>query len=188
MIDWAAVQWVPQDPIITARAIKLKRMTAEIRELDGRRGIGVDPGVNFGICIVNGRIADVLYGSLPKITVKTLRWMYGIEAVRVIQELCGKVEGDLGGYPAVVEGAAYHAQFGQVGLAEVRFGFAYGLYAHNYDVCISPPAHIRTVVMGKEDHSEHTGMFGYWPGMNTNAADAIGVAAYAAGYKWEGKK
>jgi hypothetical protein len=182
MIDWASVQWVQKDPWVTKQG-KLKRLIAVIPELDGMRAIGVDPGVNFGICFITGDVVDVVYGSLPKIDVPQLRWRYGIEAFKLIQELVDVTHmGD--DIPAVVEGAAYNAQFGQVGLAEVRFGFAHALECVGCAVAISPPAHIRAVVMGKADHNEHTGMFGYWPTMNTNAADAVGVAAYAAGYKW----
>lgn len=181
MIDWASVQWVEKDPPKSIYSRKLKRLVASIPELRGKTAIGVDPGVNFGICSI-GDYVDVVYGTLPKIDEKPLRWRYGIEAYRLIGELMS--DGLKAGWPAVVEGAAYHAEFGQVGLAEVRFGFAFGLEDAGAAVAISPPAHIRAVVMGKEDHSEHTGMFGYWPTMNTNAADAVGVAAYAAGYKW----
>lgn len=185
MIDWAAIQWVQADPWVTKSAGKLKRLVATIPELEGERSIGVDPGVNFGICFVNQQAVDVMYGSLPKIEEKGLRWRYGISAFKLMRELLE--DGIATELPAVVEGAAYHAQFGQVGLAEVRFGFAFGLESCGAAVAISPPAHIRAVVMGKEDHSEHTGMFGYWPTMNTNAADAVGVAAYAAGYKWRSR-
>ncbi len=183
MTDWSRVKWEEKEPIVKMSGVRLRRLVTSVPELGvNRRGIGVDPGRKFGLCVIAGNIIDVLYGEMKQEDAG-LRWRYGITAVDIIKTMCSKAGGDKQGYPAVVEGAAYHSEFGQVGLAEIRFGFAYGLYVQKYDVCISPPAHIRAVVMGREEHKEFGGMYGYWPTMDHNAADAIGVALYASGYK-----
>lgn len=183
--EWRSIEWTPVDDFYLA-GIRCKRVIGTALWLAGKvkNGIGVDPGRNFGIASVNsiGRI-DVLWGQMPQ-QPSGLRWRYGITAIKMMEDVYLDGEGEM---PAVVEGAAYNAEFGQVGLAEVRFGFAYGLEQRGCAVAISSPAHIRSVVMGKIDHKEHRGMFGYWPSMNTNAADAVGVAAYAAGYRKEEK-
>ena len=162
-------------------------------------GIGIDPGRNFGISIFNGKELLVMNGKI-KAYEKADRWRYGIEAVSIasnisnIQTGIGEVLASgkpkpikgIGLSPkigrAAVEGAAYKKTEGQVNLAEVRFGFAYGLHSLGYDVVIVPPSTARAQVAGKGTVT----MNQFWPTLNSNAADSIGIAAYAAGVRRDG--
>jgi hypothetical protein len=185
-MDWTKVKWEPLEDKQVSN-LRIRGLHADIAVLKGKEGIGVDPGRAFGVAVVDpaGSI-DVVWSQMIQ-EEQGLRWRYGIKAIDIIQNLLRDAKGDSRGFPAVVEGAAYHSEFGQVGLAEVRFGFAYGLHEAGYDVCITPPARIRAVVMGKFEHKEYGGMYGYWPKMDHNAADAVGVALFAAGWKGETK-
>jgi hypothetical protein len=159
-------------------------------------GIGIDPGRNFGITILDGKEIRVMNGKM-KAYEKADRWRYGIEAVTIASSInnvmtgigetfsSGKPKPIKGiGYSAkigkgAVEGAAYKKTEGQVNLAEVRFGFAYGLHSLGLDVVIVPPATARAQVAGKGTMT----MNEFWPTLNSNAADSIGIAAYAAGVR-----
>jgi hypothetical protein len=129
-------------------------------------GKGIDPGASWGICIISGQGVAAYWGKMKKCDHS---WEYGEEAFRMGKTFSG---------PVVVEGAAYHKQFGQVGLAEVRFGFYLGCREEGVPVRIVPPATIRARVLGK-GHG-HTGLFSLYPLLNHNAADAFGCALYAA--------
>jgi hypothetical protein len=159
-------------------------------------GVGIDPGRNFGITIFNGREVLVMNGKM-KAYEKSDRWRYGIEAVSIASSInnimTGVGEVFASGKPksirgialsskigrGAVEGAAYKKREGQVNLAEVRFGFAYGLHSLGLDVAIVPPATARAQCAGKGT----TTMNEYWPTLNSNAADSVGIAAYAAGIR-----
>jgi hypothetical protein len=80
----------------------------------------------------------------------------------------------------VIEGAAFHKTFGQVGLAEVREGFYIaarmtGDLSTLKQARIVPPATIRKVVTG--DGRTQAG--DCYPVLNHNAADSIFIAQYA---------
>lgn len=134
--------------------------------------IGIDPGVNFGMTIINNEYVQVLYGKIPTSKVAGQR---GINAYNYIIEQSSlknirTVSRDiLHDFIAVVEGAAYNDKHGQVLLEEVRFGFFFALYEIGFDVRILPPASIRKGALG---HGRATGG-DLWPSMNSNAADSI---------------
>lgn len=136
----------------------------------GRIAVGVDPGVNFGVTIIYGHRVSVLNGKLPR---RTEKGWYGVEAYNLIQDICNAY--DVGSDIAVVEGASYRSQFGQVGLEEVRFGFFFGLYKIGANVHIVPPATVRLRAFGsgKQQAGE------IWPWLNHNGADSIGMALAA---------
>lgn len=139
--------------------------------------IGIDPGVNFGMTIINREYVQVFYGKLP--TDKRAGYR-GINAYNYIlnsalyeyhrtsPEIAKQVK-------AVVEGAAYRDPYGQVVLEEVRFGFFFALYQIGFDVSIVPPATIRKGALG---HGRAT-VGELYPALNHNACDSIGAAFYA---------
>jgi hypothetical protein len=144
--------------------------------LEGNKGygLGIDPGVNFGITFIKNEDVIIYYGSL-------LRAMkpgeYGVIAINMLQSLpeFRKMKG-----ACIIEGAAFHKTFGQVGLAEVREGFYIGAKMANgltniSHVEIVPPATIRKEVFGKgnEQAGDH------YPVLNHNGADSISIAQYA---------
>jgi hypothetical protein len=163
-------------------------------------GIGIDPGKNFGLAICNGKYLDIFWGTM-KTYPKPDRWRYGIEAVHIAGSvksiILGNAPLDMASPKKVkmvaidervssgaVEGAAYKKREGQVNLAEVRFGFALGLYDNGFDVKIVPPATARKAATGNGNDR----MADYWPLLNNNACDAVGIAAFAAGYSAQGGK
>lgn len=130
---------------------------------------GVDPGMNFGITVLKEGELKIMWGSIPT---QKEPGMAGALVLTMLQEL--DIDVDFG----VVEGAAYHAKFGQVGLQEVRFGFYYGLYLRKARVRILPPASIRKLAFGsgKETAAD------LFPTLNHNAADSIGCVIAAKEY------
>ena len=79
----------------------------------------------------------------------------------------------------LVEGAAYKKQFGQTGLAYVRFGFYVGIHQAGIPVDIKPPASIRKVVFGNGDNDGRE----YFPTKNANGVASLGCALYGVGYR-----
>src|SRR5687767_8982580 len=71
-------------------------------------GIGIDPGVNFGITLINQGKVTVYYGSLRR---EVRPGEYGLVALNFLHSLPGFLT--MGG-TCVVEGAAFHKTFGQV--------------------------------------------------------------------------
>jgi len=141
--------------------------------------VGIDPGVNFGMTVINREYVQVVWGKLPR---QEKKGWHGIDAFDHMVEYFGPgVDRDLDdayhGMKAVVEGASYRSQFGQVGLEEVRFGFFFGLYKQGFDVSIVPPATIRKEVSG----SGKTQAMDIWPLLKHDACDSIFCALYALG-------
>lgn len=199
MIDWEAISIdlkKTESAILGQTSVKYVRAKLPYPMY----GIGIDPGKNFGIAIFNGKYLDIFWGTM-KTYLKPDRWRYGIEAVHIAGSvktiILGNAPVDMASPKKVkmlhiddrvssgaVEGAAYKKREGQVNLAEVRFGFALGLYETGFDVKIVPPATARKAATGNGNDR----MAAYWPLLNNNACDAVGIAAYAAGYKNEGGK
>lgn len=185
MIDWEKLELKEQSPAALGNT-SVKHMTATLPVV--YYGIGIDPGRNFGIAIFNGKKLEIFWGQMKKYE-KPDRWHYGIEAVDIARNVLSIVKFTsmkaekmlVEAGKACVEGAAYGKAEGQVLLAEIRFGFAFGLYELGLDVKIVPPATVRKAVTGNGNKA----MTEFFPVLNNNAADAIGIAAYAAGYRKE---
>jgi len=132
--------------------------------------IGIDPGRNFGISIFGeGMEPEVCHGTMPA----GKHYEYGILAFRMGQDLC-KRYGDEAKI-AIIEGASYGDKFGQVGLAEIRFGFYLGLYAAGADVTIVAPTSVRKTVFG----SGKTQAMDIWTSLNHNASDSLAILLYS---------
>jgi hypothetical protein len=109
----------------------------------------------------------VYFGHLIK---QEHRYDYGSEAIQLMMGL--NVGSDL----ALVEDAAFHKQMGQVGLAEVRFGFYFGLRQSGVkDVRMIPPMTARKLAF--EDGRIQA--MDVWPLLNHNAADSVAIALAA---------
>jgi hypothetical protein len=160
--------------------------------LKGNTGlaVGIDPGVNFGMTVINMEYVQVIYGKLPTDKRPGWRGIYAYDYIcthfqllnkavtsqssdLTLQELDWIAERQL--FSAVVEGAAYHSRFGQVGLEEVRFGFFLALHHLGFKVSILAPASIRLIAFG----SGKKQALDLWPAMNQNGADSIGCALAA---------
>jgi len=131
--------------------------------------IGVDPGVNFGITIINMDKVTILNGALLQQTQKIRYAQLAHELMSDLINLNPQEDPTF-----VVEGAAYNKTFGQVGLAEVRTGFYLALeYQYNM-VWTPPPASVRVDVFG----SGKVQAGDIWPTLNHNAADSLSIALY----------
>lgn len=135
--------------------------------------IGIDPGANFGITILGeGMQPEVLNGTMPK----GEHYEYGIRAYQMGQELYRVYhQPSKGPKISIIEGASYGDRFGQVGLAEIRFGFYLGLYTAGADVTIVAPTSIRKAVFG----SGKTQAMDVWACLNHNGADSLAIALYS---------
>lgn len=152
--------------------IKVKVVKARIPGRKILRGVGVDPGRNFGVAVLAGHEATIVSGKLPK---EDAKWLYGVSAYDLMANpLRFNIEDT-----AVIEGAAYGKTFGQVDLGHCRMGFVLGLYYCGITVDIVPPATVRAQVLG----SGKKGALEVWPELNHNAADALACALYAAGIR-----
>ena len=136
---------------------------------------GLDPGVNFGLTVIEEDKVYVFNGSLNQDEKPGRR---GLIAYSFLQLLMSQFRHNAG--LMVIEGAAYGAPFRQVELSEIRTAFYLastlsGLFS---DVIIKPPATIRKGVFdnGKTQAGDE------WPTLNHNAADSLSMALYAAQY------
>lgn len=136
---------------------------------------GVDPGVNFGLSVIEKDKVFVFHGALLQ---DDKPGRYGLIAFKFLMDMLGKF--DHRNALMVIEGAAYGMPFRQVELSEIRTGFylAAALSGGFTDVEIKPPATIRKLVFG--DGKVQAG--GEWPLLNHNGADALSMALYAAQY------
>jgi len=135
---------------------------------------GIDPGVNFGLTIIEDNKVLVFNGSLMQ-DAKPGR--YGLIANRFLASIIKQFD-HLGAF-LVIEGAAYGAPFRQVELSEIRAGFylAAALFPFVFaSVEIKPPASIRKAVFndGKVQAGDE------WPLLNHNGADSLSMALFAA--------
>jgi hypothetical protein len=136
-------------------------------------GVGIDPGVNFGLTILQGNFLDVYHGTLKR---EEKPGMYGWDAFMFLKELLDGLQGEITASPCVIEGAAYHKMFGQVGLAEVRTSFFLQAILHPAitSVEIVPPATIRKKVF--DNHLQQASEI--WISLNHNGADSVSMALY----------
>lgn len=136
--------------------------------------IGIDPGVNFGLTILQGNFLDVYHGTLKR---ETKPGLYGWDAFMFLKELLDSWHDELIASPCVIEGAAYHKAFGQVGLAEVRSSFFLQAMIHSAITVVEivPPATIRKKTFG--NHLQQA--CDIWPMLNHNGADSVSMALYA---------
>jgi hypothetical protein len=136
---------------------------------------GLDPGVNFGLTVIEGEKVFVFHGSLVQ---ENKPGCYGLVAYRFLENVISRAVDGLRDARLVIEGAAYGAPFRQVELSEIRAGFflAASLSSHFSGVQISPPATIRKEVFG----NGKTQAGDEWPTLNHNAADSLAMALYAA--------
>lgn len=134
---------------------------------------GIDPGVNFGLTIIENEKVYVFHGALVQ---DDKPGCYGLIANRFLSSIIKKC--DHLGAMMVIEGAAYGAPFRQVELAEIRTGFYLAARLSPFvfaDVQIKPPKTIRKAVFG--DGKTQAG--DEWPVLNHNAADSLAMALYA---------
>lgn len=133
------------------------------------RAIGLDPGVNFGLTVILDGEVLIMNGKLPSLKDRQLKALEAIEFVKELPQWPLIVT-------AFVEDAAFGKQFGQTGLAEVRFGFWYGFHMrHLPELRTIPPMSWRKIAFGKGTITGGD----VWPLLNPNAADSLGIALAA---------
>ncbi len=137
--------------------------------------VAVDPGVNFGLCVVTKDSIKIYDGHLLK---QDSSLEYAWEAYNFIRSvLVFPSEFDVSeNVIFILEGAAYHKTFGQVGLADVRAGFYMGARSMlgAGSIKIVPPMTVRKVVFGDGRYQPAE----EWPTIHHNAADALSIALY----------
>lgn len=136
-----------------------------------KMAVGVDPGVNYGLTLIEGEDVFVFWGKLPSHKEAGLA---GIEAYDYIKNH-GYLWDIAEPGRAVVEGAAYDKRKGQVGLETVRFGFFLALHHLGYEVKIMAPSSIRLAAFG----AGRTQGGDVYVKLNHNAADSVGCALAA---------
>lgn len=169
------------------KSLKATRMGNHIQMLQGalpgNKGlsIGIDPGVNFGLTIINMEYVQILYGKLPTDSRPGFRGIYAYDYIMKspLSQLFYTSKDVMTDFHAVVEGAAYNDKYGQVTLEEVRFGFFFALYTIGYNVHIVPPVSIRKGVLGAGRKT----LGDEFPSLNHNAMDSLGCALYGLLYK-----
>lgn len=135
---------------------------------------GLDPGVNFGLTVIEENRVFVFHGSLNQDEKPGRRGLIAYSFLQNISKSLNYI-----GARMVIEGASYGDQFGQVLLSEVRTGFYLGattppvIMPH---VEIKAPKAIRKAVTGSGDIRAKD----EFPTLNINAADSLFMALYAA--------
>lgn len=137
---------------------------------------GIDPGVNFGLTVIEEDKVWVFNGALIQ---NDKPGRYGLIAYKFLSNVIGAYSHR--NAVMVIEGAAYGAPFRQVELSELRAGFYLAAATASYrfaDVVIKPPATIRKRVFGNGKIQA----MDEWPLLNHNAADSLSMALFAAQY------
>jgi hypothetical protein len=163
-IQWAKTETVRGSPH------RLLRLTQGIWKENQGHGFGIDPGVNFGMSIIKDEDVKVYHGTFEK---ENEPGHYGLHAQN---EMMGWLGFNFD-CTCIIEGAAYHKTFGQVGLEEVRIGFYLGAVACGAFtvVKIVPPATIRKRVF--DNHLQQA--MDIFPLLHHNGADALSMAIYS---------
>jgi hypothetical protein len=159
-----------KEPATEFAGVRVTHWTTELPIEVNKVCVGIDPGSNLGITYISDLEVSVYNGQMPPGTSVE----HGVRAYELSKEFCEfncLTSGDV----SVVEGASFGSQYGQVGLAEIRFGFYLGLLHSGLTVSIVPPTSIRKVVFnnGKLKADE------VWPCLNPNAAAGLSMGIYA---------
>lgn len=156
--------------------VRLAGQSARFPFIDeNARGIGIDPGRQFGVAIVMDRSITAYHGKLPGVSNNS---DYGLVAFDVAKALfINKYRG----WKAVVEAAAFSKQFGQPLLEQIRYSFFTSMKYQGIDVDLVPPNKIRKIAFGD---GYRTGPQ-IWPLLSEHAADAVGCALVAAGFNYD---
>lgn len=150
---------------------KMRRLEAFHDMFKGMYGLGIDPGRNFGVCAIRDGELQLWWGTLDR---REKLYQYGADMYALSRGyLYSQHRGDA---PVIIEGASYNERFGQVGLAEVRFGAYLGMVHAGLKAEILPPATIRKIAFG----SGKTMGWELFPTLNHNAADSLGCALASA--------
>ena len=137
---------------------------------------GLDPGVNFGLTVIEEDKVYVFNGSLNQDEKPGRR---GLIAYSFLQLLMSQFHHN--GGLMVIEGASYGDQFGQVLLSEVRTGFYLAAATSSgtiQQVEIKAPKSIRKAIFGDGTIRAPD----EFPTLNHNAADSLAMALFAAQY------
>ena len=142
---------------------------------------GIDPGVNFGLTVIEQNKVFVFHGSLISDPTPGRQGLIAYEFLKSMIFQFYPMLYEPAKAQMIIEGAAYGAPFRQVELSEIRTGFylAASLFPNVFtDIIIKPPASIRKVVFG----DGKTQAMNEFPTLNHNAADSLSMALYAAQY------
>ena len=172
------IKWTDKPKKVTNTFARSMRLTTGLlpQAID-RPAWGIDPGVNFGLTVIEGKKVWLFHGSLISDPTPGRQGLisYGF-LLEVIESFQDVHSGDPN---LVIEGAAYGAPFRQVELSEIRTGFyiSAGVDPRGViqNVYIKPPKNIRKAVTG----NGKTQAMDEYPTLNHNAADSLFMAIYA---------
>jgi hypothetical protein len=137
----------------------------------GGKIVGVDPGVNLGITLIDHENVRIFHGKLK--TLREQRIGYSVMAHDLLVNLIDEYKMSKATF--VLEGAAFNKTFGQVQLAEVRTGYYIAMKHYSEEIAIPAPMSVRKKVCG--DGRVQPGDL--WPNVNHNACDSLSIALYA---------
>jgi hypothetical protein len=135
--------------------------------------VTVDPGVNFGMTTISDGEVWIYNGKLKHCETSMEYGWQAFELMSSILYVINRINVKI-----VIEGAAYHKIFGQVGLADVRAGFYMGarqVLGSADSIYMVAPMSARKKVFdnGKAEP------WLYWPTLNHNAVDSLVLALWA---------
>jgi len=132
-------------------------------------GIGVDPGVNFGLTIFPWERRVLSFHGTINNNIKDEPAFKSYEAMNEILATFSNTQ------VVVIEGASYGDKYGQVALAENRSGFIVASRSADHTIIKLPPATIRKKVLGDGKLSGKA----MCVNIDGNAADSIPMALLA---------
>jgi hypothetical protein len=148
--------------------MKLSKWTVETGLQFPQTGIGIDPGINFGISFVSPEGMAIVYGG------KMPEGNYGIFACHLIKEWFSGLS--MTGHNVLIEGPSYGSIYWQPQLAEIRFGFYKSFHDQEVEVNYIAPKSARLKVFGKGTIKASD----MWISIDPNAADSLCIAICAA--------
>ena len=153
--------------------MKIHHSIAQYLFRDLCNGIGVDPGRNWGLSVLQDGLLGTFWGKLPK-----------MNAPDYHEYICNWIRGwfspNFTATSVVVEGAAYNAQYGRELLEDIRLGFYSAFKELGREVAYVPPLAIRKIVFGNSNIKGNE----TWLSIGENAADSVAMALYCGGYKY----
>jgi len=183
-MKWADLDFQPTSIVDVDTGFSTSRVKAWRVTIPGgtilRNAIGVDPGQNYGLAIIDAGQNQIYIEKGYFRDFKVDGGEYIVPAPLVAKWIFDDKFAPYNKLPVAIEDAAYGAKFRQVLLAEIRWSVYLAAIDRQLSPYKIPPATARKQVFG-HGHLKGQEM---WPTINENAAEALVFALVAAGYNF----
>ena len=174
MMQWETLEWRKNKDYQEWNGMKIRSAEATVA-FNLHDAIGVDPGRNFGVGILYNKKLTVYWGKFPK---QDEDYRYSLLVSNFVQDWIPEYACSI--TRIAIEGPSFGSHFKQVMLEDVRVGFWLGFQGIGKETIYVPPQTARKQVFG-DGRIKASDL---WLSINKNAADAVAIALYVAGYEY----